>query len=155
MDTLLPVIVGGIIGLFGGLVGPPLAHWLNEGASAKRRRAEKFEELIVALYAYDHWLAVLRGIRAFGHDIPEPPSPFPEARAIAVIYFPDLDNLLTKVEVSAGLYVMWMLNAARKRLENAAASELSAGHKEAYEPYAIEFRNAVEMLKRYAERAFG
>ena len=75
METLLPVIVGGIIGLLGGLVGPPLAYWLNEGAARKRRRAEKLEELIGAVYEYDDWLESLRGIRVFGHEGKESPSP--------------------------------------------------------------------------------
>ncbi len=76
MEALLPVIVGGIIGLLGGLVGPPLAHWLGEGAARKKKRAEKLEELIGALYAFDHWLGLMRSINVWGKEATEPPSPF-------------------------------------------------------------------------------
>jgi len=45
-DVLLPVIVGGVIGIAGGLIGPPFLHHLQQKAEKKRKRAEKFEELV-------------------------------------------------------------------------------------------------------------
>lgn len=149
MDTLIPVIVGGIIGLAGGLLGPPLAHWLNERAAKKKKRAEKLEELIGALYAYAHWLALVRGIRVFGHELTEPPSPLPTARAIAVIYFPDLDGLLTELEDVARPYEVWMLEAGKKRLDGN-IKEVQVGFDDVYRRYWFKFNDLMSALKKFA-----
>jgi hypothetical protein len=54
LNVLLPAIVGGLIAIAGGLVGPPFLHHLQQKAERKRKRAEKFEELIAALYEHHH-----------------------------------------------------------------------------------------------------
>ena len=46
METLLPVIVGGLIGLVGGFVGPWFLQKAKEGSEKKKHRAEKFGELL-------------------------------------------------------------------------------------------------------------
>jgi hypothetical protein len=46
---LVSVIVGGMIGLAGGLVGPPFLHRLQVKAEKEKRRAQKFEELVIDL----------------------------------------------------------------------------------------------------------
>ena len=49
METLLPVIVGGLIGLVGGFVGPWFLQKAKEGSEKKKHRAEMFEELLLLL----------------------------------------------------------------------------------------------------------
>ena len=51
--TLVPVIVGGVIGVVGTIVGPPLVHWLNEKAAKRKQRIEKLGELIAVVYEND------------------------------------------------------------------------------------------------------
>lgn len=152
MDTLLPVIVGGIIGLAGGLIGPPLAHWLNEGAAKKRKRAEKLEELIGALYAFDHWLGLVRSMRVFGTEGAEPPSPLAIAQAIAVVYFPDLDAPLAELESAARIHEQWMLLAGQKRLGG--DKEFGRDFDETYKPYRTKFIEIVGSLKRLGKTEF-
>jgi hypothetical protein len=57
-EVLIPVVVGGLIAIAGGLVGPPFLHHLQVKADKRKRRAEKFEELVVALHEHKHWLCV-------------------------------------------------------------------------------------------------
>jgi len=63
--VLAPVVVGGIIGLAGGWLGPWLLERRKEKADKKKRRAEKFEELVTALFEYEHWLDVMRDIQLY------------------------------------------------------------------------------------------
>ncbi len=152
-DALIPVIVGGVIGLLGGLVGPPLAHWLSERSEKKKKKAEKLEELIGALYAHEHWLDLLKNIRAFGFEDTHPASPLPNARAISAIYFPHLQNSLTELERVAREYEGWMLIAAGKRLEGK-IDGLNEGIHDAYRPYIGALTNLLEEIRQYADREF-
>lgn len=94
LDTLIPVIVGGVIGILGGLVGPPLSYWLSERSEKKKQKVEKFEELMDAIYAYEHWLDLVKNIRVFGHEDTHPPSPLSKVRAISSIYFSPVRSVL-------------------------------------------------------------
>lgn len=134
MDQLLPVIVGGLIGLAGGIVGPPLAHWLNEGSSNKKKRAEKLEEMIGYIYGHDHWLTVMRNIRVFGEQDNRDPSPLPKAQAIAAVYFSDFVPELTELENVARPFELWMLEKGQQRLAGNMEG-LADGQIDAYRPY--------------------
>jgi hypothetical protein len=56
-NVLLPVVVGGVIGIIAGLVGPYIIQRLKDAADKKRKRAEKCEELIGAVVEHFHWFA--------------------------------------------------------------------------------------------------
>lgn len=85
---LVSVVIGGCLTLSG--------QWFlsrqQSGREAERRRSDKFEELVEALFEHKHWLDVIRDVRAFGKDGAIPPTPLPKAQAIAAVYFPDFDE---------------------------------------------------------------
>ncbi|WAC21955.1 hypothetical protein [Blastomonas sp. SL216] len=153
METLLPVIVGGLIGLAGGIVGPPLAHWLSEGSSNKKKRAEKLEEMIGHLYAHEHWLGVVRSIRVYGAQDNNEQSPLPKAKAIAAIYFPQFIPALAGLSVVSHRYEIWMLEGAKKRLTGN-IKELNDGHREAYQAYLDNQEQFLSTLREFAASEF-
>ena len=62
-SSLAPVIVGGLLALGGvALTGGVSVgvRFLQSREEKRKRRAEKFEELVAALYEFDHWLDKLR-----------------------------------------------------------------------------------------------
>jgi hypothetical protein len=59
--VLLPVIVGGLIAILNGFLGPFLIQRVKDVADKKRKRVEKFEELVAAVYEFDHWLEKREG----------------------------------------------------------------------------------------------
>jgi hypothetical protein len=63
---LLPVVVGGLIGIIAGLVGPYFIQRAKDAADKKRKRAEKFEELVGAVVEHLHWINTMRNFRTFG-----------------------------------------------------------------------------------------
>jgi hypothetical protein len=80
--TLITVVVGGLIGLAGGWLGPWLLERRKEAAEKKRKRAEKFEELVAAVYDFDHWNENFRRSTVFGEQQISTVSPFHKLQAI-------------------------------------------------------------------------
>jgi hypothetical protein len=67
-STLVPVMIGGAIGAVSGWLGPWLLEGRKETAEKKRKRAEKFEELVSAVYEFDNWLDIRENKVAFGGE---------------------------------------------------------------------------------------
>jgi hypothetical protein len=153
MESLIPVIVGGLIGLAGGIAGPPLSHWLNEGSANRKKRAEKLEEMICHIHAFEHWLDVQKNIRVFGEIDNREPTPLPRAQSIATIYYPQFVDDLAMLDVAARNYVIWMLGRAQKRLEGDIAS-LRDGLGEAYRPYLAQKTQLLNKLQAFAAAEF-
>ncbi len=94
-NSLMPVVVGGLLALSGIAVTGAITlaiHWLQSGAEKKKRRAEKFEELVSAIYQFDHWVDILRNIQVYGEEHSLEASPFAKIQAITAIYFPAFDK---------------------------------------------------------------
>lgn len=147
-ETLFAVVVGGLLTLSG--------TWLIEGrrekAERKKRRAEKLEELVAAVYEHKHWLDLVENIRVFGGTDAKPMSPFAKVEAIATVHFPQFLPKLTQLESAAHDYELWMLDAASKRLTTGKPD--TNGHKEAYAGYATKRGEALKEMREYARREF-
>lgn len=147
--TLLPVIVGGLIGVLGTIVGPPLLQLLNEKSTRKQRRLAQFEELVAAIYAFDDWQDQARLVRVFDEKIVLPPNPMAKIRTLTAVHFQEFEDCAGKFEVAAGRYASWMYEAAQRRLR-AEVDKISDGMADAYRPY-LDSRNAfLDQLKDYA-----
>jgi hypothetical protein len=118
MDNLLPVIVGGLIGLAGGFVGPWFLQKAKDASDREKHRAEKFEELVQTVYEHRFWLNSVKNIRVFGEARDEPPSPFAKLESIAMVYFPQFLPSITELDRLSDAYEIWMHEAAKKRLAN-------------------------------------
>ena len=112
------------IGLIGTLIGGAigfLGPWLLEGRKQAeenwRRRAEKFEELVAAVYEFDHWIENTRNITAYGEtSLAQTASPFAKIQAIVAIRFPQFSELVIALERASDSYIRWMLTAGQARL---------------------------------------
>jgi hypothetical protein len=65
--VLLPVVVGSVLAL----LSAAYAQKLQSKTDKEKRRAEKFEELVTALYEHDHWLEDVRNYRVLGEEAPK------------------------------------------------------------------------------------
>jgi hypothetical protein len=153
LNTLMPVIVGGLIGIGGTLVGPPFLHWIQTKAEKKKKRADKFEELVEAIYAFDHWMDLLKSIRVFGEDDKEPISPLAKIQAISSVYFPQFDTAISEMNTTALAYQVWMFEAGQRRIAGKIA-EVKKGHIELYRPYSEKRSALLDELKEFAKREF-
>jgi hypothetical protein len=100
-STLVPVMVGGAIGLVGGWLGPWLVERRKEVAEKKKIRTEKFEELVATLFEYEHWLDGFRDSQMFStidQLLPTlPPSPFGRLHAISAVHCPVFETEVVPV----------------------------------------------------------
>jgi hypothetical protein len=91
------------------------AQQLHEKA---KRRADKFEELVAAVYEFDRWVDSSRQRDAFGVDIPETVSPFAKVQSISSVYFPQFDEAIRELDIATIQYRMWIHTAAVRRIDN-------------------------------------
>ncbi|MBM6397903.1 hypothetical protein JQC79_19310 [Ochrobactrum anthropi] len=147
--TLLPVMVGGIIALLGGIAGPLVSHFLASKKDRRRERIEKFEELFSLLGSHQQWMEKERLRMAFGRPIEISPSPLLRANAICSIYFPEMKRILVDLEYPSANYLAWAANAGERRTTGR-ITEMNEGLMESYTPYITKWTEAVDKFSEYA-----
>jgi hypothetical protein len=151
--TLIPVLVGGVIGIAAGFVGPFALARQKEASDQKKKRAEKFEELVAAIYEFDHWVDNLVHIHAYGDALPSVVSPFAKIQAIASVYFPQFDQKISEFDRATGVYKLWMTTAGEKRIANK-LDQVNDGLLDAYKPYVEKRDGLLTALKEFARSEF-
>lgn len=151
LATLVPVIVGGVIGFATGWFGPWLLEGRKEKAERKNRRADKFEELIAALYEHKHWLDIMERIWVYGFEEVRTMSPFAKVHAIARIYFTEFEAQIAALESASVAYEKWMYRAADSRVKGKPTIE---GMSEAYGAYYDKFWSLQSELSEFSKKEF-
>jgi hypothetical protein len=155
--SLWPVVVGGLLAL-GGTVAGAIATTIRDAAQqrheTRKRRADKFEELVAAVYEFDHWLEGIRNRNVFGiGNGPERVTPFAKVQSISSVYFPQFSDLVRELERASSQYMIWIHEAAQKRLTNYIAN-LNEGSKEVIGPYLQKREALLDALKKFAHAEF-
>jgi hypothetical protein len=132
--SLWPIVASGLLtGLFAlggigvGLVGTARRDAAQDRRDAKKRRADKFEELVAAVYEFDHWLTDIRDREAVGLHVdgPKMVSPFAKVEAISSVYFPQFIPLIDELDDASVQYLLWINDTRQKRLAVALAEMMS------------------------------
>lgn len=150
-SSLLPVLLGGGIGLIGaaiGVGGSLMANFLTSAAERKRRRGEKFEELVREVYRFDHWLTDVRDKHAYGSALLPGVTPLANIEAITTVHFPSLRSAVQAMATQAGIYQVWIMEAGGRRVANK-LSEINDGQTEAYRPYRAAWKTLIDALRAY------
>jgi len=153
--SLLPVIVGGLLTVTGGVIGGGitlLVKWVETNDEKKKRRAEKFEELVVSIFEHKHWLDTAKNIRVFGDGQDLNISPIVKVSAIMATHFPEFDEQVRSVEVAGDEYELWMFKARQKRLNK--EPNYSDGFQEPWRSYLKALNTLMNELKSFAKREF-
>ena len=84
----IPVLVGGLLAVLGGVATQILTHWLARRRERESFRRERIESLVKALFAQSQWIQDHRDamIHNKAHDTPQPLF---EAQMIQNLYFPE------------------------------------------------------------------
>ena len=117
-NVLLPVLVGGAIGVLGSFVGPYFLQRLKDAADKERKRAEKCEELIGAVVEHYHWIGDLSYFTISGQGNQPSLSPMTKIQAIVRMYFPTFDALALEFDTASNDYELWILSIGRQRARN-------------------------------------
>jgi hypothetical protein len=148
-SILLPVVVGGVLAVFGGAIGPVMSHLLSSRASRQSIRTQRFDEMMASVYEHDHWLDLKRRSMVFGESLEAGPPPIYRARSIALTNFKDLVQPIKKLDAASSGYQFWMASAGQNRLKGE-LSALTNGFDEAYKTWLAEFLEFQNAASDYA-----
>jgi hypothetical protein len=153
-STLIPVMVGGVIGLVGGWLGPWLVERRKEVAEKKKKRAEKFEELVAAVVEHGLWIKALSYFTISGHGSEPPLSPMTKIEAIGSTHFPEFDVLVREFDSVSNKYEIWIYDMGQKRVRNEPGYESLPGHGEVLKNYMDKRAEFLMELRNFARREF-
>jgi hypothetical protein len=150
-----------IIGLIGVVVGAAILtvrdYFLaakKEATDKKRKRAEKFEELVAAVVEHYEWMGLLRFFAISGQGSMPTLSPIAKIEAIASTYFPEFEVLVGEFNSVSNHYEMWILDTGQKRLANELGHEKLLGHHEVLKNYTDKRVEFLTALRLFARREF-
>jgi hypothetical protein len=153
LSTLVPVVIGGVIALAGSWLAPWVSEKHKEATQRKKWRAEKFEELVAAIFEVDHWLDNLRETDGFGRELTSAASPFWKVHAISAVYFPELECEIDELDLATSQYRLWITEAGQRRLARQ-TDKKHDGFMEAYTPYSQKRDELLKALKEFAAKEF-
>ncbi|SFP95094.1 hypothetical protein SAMN05216330_112153 [Bradyrhizobium sp. Ghvi] len=149
--SLWPVVVGGLLTMCGVAVSGGVTIALNRVQARdeqKKRRAEKFEQLVNAVYEFDLWLDIKEDVLARLEKIKLEVSPFAKLEAISAVHFPQFLPKIEELHQATLPYINWMTEAGIKRANG--DFTMHEGLKELYGNYAQKRRELLDQLKQYA-----
>jgi len=158
-DTI-PVVVGGLLAIGGGVAGQYLTERLTHNREEKKLIREKGEALVRALYAHRDWFemtwkAVLT--RDTTHDAP---SPLDEAVALQLLYFPELKRNLQELELAFYPLYQVITDQREEQLKDwtawsARIPQHLAAYREKYVPYLAAWHAAVTAVTKAVRLRIG
>ena len=135
---VIPVVIGGLLAVGGGIAGQFITHRLTETREKTKLRRERLEALVKALYAHEQWLDAKRNTMVFRNEDHDTPSPLDEARMLQALHFPELASTLQAVQQAQipMLEFIWEQKVARMKDETAwIANWSTAPYNDAYKHY--------------------
>jgi hypothetical protein len=153
-NGLLPVVVGGAIGILAGVIGPYFIQRAKDATDRKRKRAEKYEELVAAVVEHYHWMASMRFFFVSGQGSQPTLSPITKIEAIVSTYFPQFEMLVRQLDSASNGYEVWILSTGQKRIRNEPGYEKLVGHDEVLTKYTDKRLDFIVELKHFARRGF-
>ncbi len=96
---LIPVVIGGLIAIFGGIVAQTISNHFSILRDRNKLLREKGEELIFCLQSQQRWISKEYMRRAFNKELDPSISPLDKAQVIQLLYFPELSSKILEVIV--------------------------------------------------------
>ncbi len=134
----IPVVVGGILAVAGGVGSQFLVHRLTDRRDKIKLRRERLEALVKAVYAHGQWLEEKQRKMVFRNEDHDSHNPLDEARMLQSLHFPELGSELLAIQ-QAHIQLLQFIN--EQRLKHMASKELfvaewnSAPFNEGYKGY--------------------
>jgi hypothetical protein len=115
--SLTPVIVGGLIAIFGAIAGTALTHLLRTKSEQKALHKAKLETMVGLLAEVHHWAnrARLHHLSDVGEDMHEA-TPASKILTLAAVHFPNLYELASNLNNAADEYEVLLMTVQRDML---------------------------------------
>lgn len=98
LSRQIPVLVGGMLAVVGGIGSQVVIHFLAVRRDALKIKRECLESLVKAIYAHAQWLDEKKTQMIFRKEDHDAPAPLDEARMLQALYFPELSLELAAVQ---------------------------------------------------------
>ena len=154
---LIGTLSGTALGFAGGLITQLLLEHKKRAAETKKRKAEKLEELVSALYEHQHWMTVIvDGIRVSGKAEEQtiPVTPLAKAKTICSIYFPQFEPWISAIDDVTHKYSIWMIDASLERAKTGLPTSDMDSLKKVCLPYFAAHKLMLDEIRKYAKREF-
>jgi hypothetical protein len=113
----VPVVLGGLLAVFGGVAGQYFTHRFTQTREAEKLLREKAEQFIHALYAHRAWLDAKDNATLFHHSDHDVPSPLDQGYALQSLYFPELRpqlDAIRRAEIQLVHFIFTQLQRQRE-----------------------------------------
>ena len=154
-SSLVGFVIGGLIGLAGGVIGPLVLERYKQIAERKKKREEKLEELASLLHKHQYWIKSNMNFCLSGAEEPKTTSPIARIEAVTQVYFPELHDSINELNIKADQYEKWMLQERDRRIRN---PQYQVNIDEASPYYTAYLRSLYDVLneiKGFSAREFG
>jgi ABC-type nitrate/sulfonate/bicarbonate transport system substrate-binding protein len=98
---IFPVVAGGLLAVFGGMLSQYLTYRLNANRDKAKIKREKLEALVQNLYEHADWLDDKRNKLVYSTESHDDPSPLEKAWMLQKLYFPQLEDALQALAKAA------------------------------------------------------
>jgi hypothetical protein len=97
----VPVVIGGLLAVLGGICGTAVTHKLTLRREKSARVRDRIEAFVKALYAHESWLDGRRNTKIFSVLDHVETDPFYEARMIQSLHFASLGHPFIELQKAA------------------------------------------------------
>ena len=98
-----------------GLVGTARRDAAQERRETRKRRADKFEEFVAALYEFDDWIERHSRATAGTIEAPQTMSPLAKVQSISSVYFPQFEGSVHELDLASADYLNWIWSTDPRR----------------------------------------
>ena len=128
---LAPVVVGGLIGVFGSWLGGMAIYRAQSKDTNIALFRDKLEQLVTIAYSLKFWFEKLENHYVHRDDCDVPPYPIDQLQMLTTIYLPELNHEVISLTQASNKYRLFVIQHSAKP-----KSEYVAGMSEYYEALA-------------------
>lgn len=99
-SKVIPVLVGGLLAVAGGVGSQILIHFLSGKREQAKLRRDRLESLVKAVFSHSQWIDNKYTKMVFRNEDHDDLNPIDEARMLQSLHFPELANELRAVQRS-------------------------------------------------------
>lgn len=129
------------------IVAPIVQEHRREAAELKRKKGEKLEELLTAIFECDRWEQARRNENLFGVAGVEVINPLPRVDMLTKVYFPQFSDLASTLGIALRDFDLWTIQLAQRRLRGEAI-DIEA-YRDKYDPISRAIATFTRALTSY------
>ena len=116
--NLMPVIVGGIVGIISSVAGGVVLHKVQSSDKKERLKYEKMEKAALLAYECEEWLSKYENYNLFNGSACTESSPLNELKVLCYLYIPDTKTKLKELDTAFDNYKIVILKIAQEKGAN-------------------------------------